>query len=54
MMTRVLLALSVLATALTWGSGSPQAAFPSGIALSALSESQQLETHRQAARGRPS
>src|SRR5260370_35056651 len=46
-MTRVLLALSVLATAFsTCGSGSPRAAFPSGLGLSALSESQQLEAHR--------
>jgi len=47
MMTRVLLALAVLATAfLTWGSGSPRAAFPSTLRLPALSESQQLEAHR--------
>ena len=47
MITRVLLALSVLATAFsTCGSGSPRAAFPSGLGLSALSESQQLEAHR--------
>ncbi len=48
MMTCVLLALSVLATALsTWGSGSPRAAFPSNLRLSELSESQQLEGMRQ-------
>src|SRR6266581_104130 len=47
MMTCVLLALSVLATALlTWGSGSPRAAFPSNLRLSELSESQLLEAHR--------
>ncbi len=47
MMTRVLLALAVLATAfLTWGSGSPRAAFPSGLPLSELSESLQLAHHR--------
>src|SRR5258707_9040917 len=47
MMARVLLALSVLATAfLTWGSRSPPATFPSGFGLSALPESQQLEAHR--------
>ena len=47
MMTRVLLAFAVLATAfLTWGSGSPRAAFPSNLRLSELSESQQLEAHR--------
>jgi hypothetical protein len=46
MMTRVLLAVAVLAIAfLTWGSGSPRAAFPSRLRLSALSESQQVETH---------
>ena len=39
MMTRVLLALAVLATAFTWGSGSPRAAFPSSLPLSELSES---------------
>jgi len=47
MKTRALLALAVLATALlTWGSGSPRAAFPSNLRLSELSESQQLEAHR--------
>ena len=47
MMTRVLLAFAVLATAfLTWGSGSPRAAFPSGLPLSELSESLQLAHHR--------
>ena len=39
MMTRVLLALAVLATAFTWGSGSPRTAFPSSLPLSELSES---------------
>ena len=48
MKIRVLLALAVLATALlTWGSGSPLAAFPNSLGLSELSESQQLEAHRQ-------
>jgi len=47
MKIRVLLALAVLATALlTWGSGSPRAAFPNSLRLSELSESQQLEAHR--------
>ncbi len=48
MKIRVLLALAVLATALlTWGSGSPWAAFPSSLRLPELSESQQLEAqHR--------
>jgi hypothetical protein len=47
MKTRVFLPLAVLATALlTWGSGSPRAAFPSNLRLSELSESQQLEAHR--------
>ena len=47
MMTRVLLALSVLLTAFsTWGSGSPRTALPSGLGLSVLSESQQLEAHQ--------
>jgi hypothetical protein len=46
MKIRVLLALAVLATALlTWGSGSPRAAFPSSLRLPELSESQQLEAH---------
>jgi len=46
MKIRVLLALAALATALlTWGSGSPRAAFPSSLRLSELSESQQLEAH---------
>jgi hypothetical protein len=46
MMTRVLLALAVLAIAfLTWGSGSPRAAFPSSLRLSELSKSLQLEAH---------
>jgi hypothetical protein len=46
-MIRVLLALSFLATAfLTWGSGSPRAARPSGLGLPVLSESQQLASHR--------
>jgi len=48
MMTRVLLALAVLATAfLTRGPGLPRALFPISLRLSALSESQQLEAqHR--------
>jgi hypothetical protein len=44
MMTHVLLALSVLATALTWVSGSPRAAFPGVLRASEISESQ-LEAH---------
>ena len=43
MMTRVLLAL-------TWGSGSPRAAFPSNLRLSELSEALQLEAHHQGQR----
>src|SRR6266404_2012990 len=51
MMTRVLLAFAVLATAfLTWGSGSPRAAFPSNLRLSELSEALQLEAHHQGQR----
>jgi hypothetical protein len=47
MMKHVPLALSVLATALTWGSGSPRAAFPGVLRPSEISESQQLEAqHR--------
>jgi hypothetical protein len=48
MMTRALLAFAVLAIAfLTWGSGSPRAAFPSNLRLSELSEALQLEAHHQ-------
>jgi hypothetical protein len=44
MKTRAL--LTVLGTTLlTWSSGSRQAAFPSNLRVSALSESQQLEGH---------
>ncbi len=51
MMTRVLLAFAVLAIAfLTWGSGSPRAAFPSNLRLSELSEALQLEAHHQGQR----
>ena len=46
MVIRTLLAFVVLATAfLAWGSGSLQAAFPSSLRLSELSESLQLEAH---------
>jgi hypothetical protein len=47
MVTRVFLALAVLAIAfLTWGSGSPRAAFH-GSGLRELSRSQPLEAHHQ-------
>jgi hypothetical protein len=48
MVIRTLLAFAVVATAfLAWGSVSPQAAFPSSLRLSELSESLQLEAHHQ-------